>query len=137
MNKFKSVLLIDDSEGELALNEELIKTYNFADHVTICKSGQEALNFLKDSGLNSSEQCPEVIFLDIFMPVMNGFEFLEKYEKLPPECRNNKAIILLTASKEPKDYFHSSTSLIVTHWISKPLTKEILNDSLWDKYLIE
>ena len=77
MDKYKKILLVDDDETSNFLNELLIKGMDIVEEVSIASNGQEALNYLE----NESGSFPQLIFLDLNMPVMDGFEFLEAFEK--------------------------------------------------------
>ena len=78
--KLEKVLLIDDSDIDNMVNKKVIEKTGVAKTIVIKKSAQSALDYLKDLSLNASDDIPDVIFLDIRMPEIDGFGFLEKYE---------------------------------------------------------
>ena len=71
---------------------------------------------------------PDLIFLDINMPGMNGWEFLEEYNKLDKEIQSRVMVIMLTTSDNPDDSMRAKTWGFVSDYITKPLTKERLKD---------
>jgi CheY-like chemotaxis protein len=130
MKKLHKIMLIDDDAITNFLNELLIKEMEIADEMIIASNGQEALDVLAAQNLEGF--CPELILLDINMPVMNGFDFLEKFDKLDFENKQSVIVIMLTTSLNPGDS-KKAKQLNVTDYLSKPLTKEGLN-GISEKY---
>lgn len=98
MKKVKCILLIDDSDWDNAFNQLIIKEADVCDHIKIVKNGIEGLEYLKKSGDNVYTDLypkPEVIFLDMNMPKMNGFEFLEQYQNLDKKIKAKLLVIML------------------------------------------
>ena len=81
MANYKRVMLVDDNEIDNIINEKIIEANSFADSILVFQTGQEALDYLKDNQ-NNEKDLPEIVFLDINMPIMDGFQFLEDFEKL-------------------------------------------------------
>jgi CheY-like chemotaxis protein len=102
MAAFKSVLLVDDSRATNFMHRELIREADFAERIDVALDGEEALDFLR-SGSDSEYFPPSVIFLDINMPKMDGFEFLEACKSLPEGQRGSLVIVMLTTSLDPGD----------------------------------
>ncbi len=131
MKSIKCILLVDDDATTNFLNEELISDLGIAEEVHIALNGQEALDYLnrkgkfKTSSKNKYPR-PNLIFLDINMPLMGGFEFLENYDKLPEERKAEVVIIFLTTSDSHKDKLKQINNDIVRDFIEKPLKKEEL-----------
>jgi len=124
MKKLKKVFLVDDDETSNFLNTLLIRAMEITDKVEISKNGKEALSkFIK---LNDKDW-PELVLLDINMPVMDGFEFLEEFEKLNAEEQENTKIIMLTSSSSPKD-LDKAKKFNIAGYINKPLTEEKLQN---------
>ncbi len=128
MDKFNCVLLVDDDETSNFLNENIIADLKLAEHVHAALNGKEALLFIRqncEKFLNEELICPSLVLLDINMPVMDGFEFLEKYNQLEERYRKKIQIIMLTSSQSEKD-INKSRSFNVKGYIDKPLTEEKL-----------
>jgi CheY-like chemotaxis protein len=122
----KTVLLIDDNDIDNALNEKLIRASNFAEHVIIRQTAKDALLFLKNDAI--SHQIPDIIILDITMPMGNGFEFLEAYEKLPDAILNQSKIVMLTSSLDERDHKRANENKLVKIVLNKPLSFETLEE---------
>jgi CheY-like chemotaxis protein len=124
MKKINSILLIEDDPISNFLSDTIIRKLNFAEEINIKGNGESALKFLEDSHLNNKE-FPQIIILDINMPIMDGFEFLEKLELLPYYNKKKTLIIILSNLLSEKDIkiLNQITSLT---YLSKPLNKEKL-----------
>jgi CheY-like chemotaxis protein len=122
MGKLKKIILVDDDETSNFLNNLLIRQLNIFEKVEILKNGKEALHIV-----NSYQEIdlPEVILLDINMPVMDGFEFLEEFYKLKKLNSTKTKVIILTSSDSNKD-LERAKSFNIAGYINKPLTKEKL-----------
>jgi CheY-like chemotaxis protein len=121
MQKIKSVLLVDDDNINNFINERLIKKLAMTQQVNIAVNGEEALDFLKEKTANP-ELMPELILLDINMPVMDGFEFLREYAKLDIPNKDKVVITMLTTSTNPGD-MEKFNKAQVASYINKPLTE--------------
>jgi CheY-like chemotaxis protein len=136
--KLKCILLIDDDEPTNYISKMLIEEAGCAEHVEVAQSGQKALDYLTSSENahcdDSEFPCPDLIFLDINMPAMNGWEFLEKYEGLPVACRGNVIMVMLTTSLNPEDKQKASEIPDISGFESKPLTSEKLERILRKHY---
>lgn len=128
--KYQTVMLIDDNEIDNFINEKMIQGCGFSDTIYVHTGSRSALEFLSNLARSESipaELIPNIIFLDINMPVMDGFQFLEEYEKLPPRITDKCKIIMLTTSINPLDLKLANANRFVTDFVNKPLTQENLD----------
>lgn len=132
--KFNKVLLVDDDDISNYLTEVLIQKLDFSGDIEVYKNGEEALNYIRECFHNQSENvCPELVILDINMPVMDGFEFLEEFEKLQKNNNRDIPVVMLTTSNYNND-IQKAKKYKVAGFVNKPLTEEkfleILNHHL-------
>jgi CheY-like chemotaxis protein len=131
MKKLSGVLLIDDDDTTNFLNQRLLDRMKVTDHVRTFVNGKQAFDYLYNVSNNNYEKenneyfKPELIFLDINMPVMDGFEMLELYERLDSNFRKNIVMAVLTTSTHPQDT--SSSKRYNAEYLTKPLTTEKVN----------
>jgi CheY-like chemotaxis protein len=119
----RQILLIDDNEIDNYITRQLLCKHNVADNITACQSATDALNLLS-STLANSKAFPEIIFLDISMPEMDGFGFLREYELFPESAKKNTSIIMLSSSQNPDDIAKAKKNPLVKEYLQKPITKE-------------
>jgi CheY-like chemotaxis protein len=120
------VLIIDDSNMDRILSEEIIKNDMFSSHITSCSSVREGLSYLL-SVTSHSEKLPDVILLDINMPMLDGFDFLDSFLRFPEEVRRQCTIFMISATNSPAELRRITTYPIVRKFFTKPLTSETLN----------
>ncbi|MBF9141908.1 response regulator [Hymenobacter properus] len=129
MQKLTCVLLVDDDQTTNYLNQLLINRLEITDKLLIALNGQEALDLVQAHCHEATPDCPALILLDVKMPVMDGFQFLEAYDKLPLPEKAAIIIVMLTTSLHPQDV-DRVRRLNIGGFLNKPLTKEKLNDVL-------
>ncbi len=117
------VMLVDDNPDDNFFHEREIKQNNPKNVVLTKNSVVSALEHLKAAGAGSS---PDLILLDINMPGMNGWEFLEEYKKIEQRAGHPPIIIMLTTSENTDDAAKAKGWALVSDYISKPLTEEIM-----------
>ncbi len=125
-------MLVDDDLNDIFFHERVIGKVDPTIIVIAKNSGPEALEYLK-SKQDKENQHPCLIFLDINMPGMNGWDFLQEYNLLDNEVQRHKKIIMLTTSENPDDLERANSLSVISDYIPKPLTKEIL-ENIVEKY---
>lgn len=124
------ILVIDDDEPTNFFNQMILEESGCTRHIRIMQSGQEALDYLRNSAKAGCDKelfpCPDLILLDINMPAMNGWEFLEEYKKLDVTQRAKIMTVMLTTSLFPEDLVKAKEMPEITGFENKPLTAEKL-----------
>ena len=110
------ILLIDDDAAANYLSKELLESLNAAKEIEIAENVLRALKMI------SQEDCPDIVFLDIKMPGLDGFDFLDKLKKLT--LSKNVKIVMLTSSLRPEDKLRAFSYKAVVDYLEKPLTPE-------------
>lgn len=117
---FQNVMLIDDSEADNFYHKLSIENTQLVSAITCCESANTALTMLSDG----KHGAPELIFLDINMPAVNGWEFLDRYqEQLPPQQRRSKIYIASTSSN-PADRQRAESHPLVSGFVQKPIDSD-------------
>ncbi len=127
--KLNCVLLIDDNKPTSFLNKMLIEETGFANEVHVAQSAREALDYLSGKSAEqtgSKPPVPDLIFLDINMPAIVGFEFLEQYDRLSPQQKASIIVVILTTSFNPNEN-KAKTISYISSYKNKPLTEDIIN----------
>jgi CheY-like chemotaxis protein len=128
MNKnVKCIMLVDDDSNDNYFHEREIKRNNSETIIITKYSGKESLKYL-ESEQKDNEIRPDLIFLDINMPGMDGWEFLKEYNRLDKKLQSRAIIIMLSSSANRDEIESVMTNSIVSDYIIKPLTKETLED---------
>lgn len=126
MCTFNSVLLVDDNEIDNFVHKKIIERAEVANEILAINSAQDALKYLEFSR-NAPEKLPDLILLDINMPHMNGFEFLEAFARLDIEIRHRCRIVMLSSSTDLADRVRAEDCPYVAQMLTKPLSIEVLH----------
>ncbi|MEM6265519.1 MAG: response regulator [Bacteroidota bacterium] len=135
MRKLSTILLVDDDHPTNFYHREIIREEEVCLHIEVAKNGEEALDYLLGpDGHKLSfilpgmlENAPEIIFLDINMHRMDGFEFLERFQKIPSEDRAGILVVMATTSDYFLDKEKAAAFPEVHEFIEKPITPELLH----------
>jgi len=125
MKKLHTILLIDDDPATNFLHKLIIEKENCTENVICIQSAEDALVYLK-SKIDGKYPHPELIFLDINMPGMNGWDFLDEYKNIEKIQQAKKVVIMLTTSLDPLDREKAKSINEISEFKSKPLTSTIL-----------
>ncbi len=118
-------MLIDDNELDNFVNKKMIESDSFAGATTIHASAHSALAYLKKS-TESPHLIPDLIFLDIMMPQMDGFGFLDEFDKLADVVKTKCKIVMLSTSDSFKDLNRANQNKYVKRFLNKPLSTQTL-----------
>ncbi|WP_207429114.1 response regulator [Pedobacter sp. SYSU D00535] len=125
-SKYKSVLLIDDSYIDNLINRKILESSQFAEDIVVMDSPYKAIDYLNKC--LSEKALPEIIFLDIRMPEMSGFELLQELNHLRGAEGSGVKIYVLSSSLDPNDLKKIQGNNLVTKFIGKPLTSKVLEE---------
>ena len=128
MKPIQNLYLVDDDDIYVFLTRKMIAETHMANHIEVFNNGQDALDFL--SGTKDQTLLPEIIFLDLFMPVMDGWEFLEEFALLKPKLNKKITIYVTSSSISPHDMLRAKSISDVTDYVIKPITKEMFLELL-------
>ncbi len=127
--KYQTVMLIDDNEIDNFINQKMIEGFAFADKVLVHTGSNSALEFFRSIdqfGKLSDEFIPQIIFLDLNMPIMDGFQFIDDFMRMTNRFKVNTRIIMLSSSINPTDLEKAKKNKFITRYVNKPLTEKIL-----------
>lgn len=125
--KFKMALLIDDNQIDNIINKRILQNHNFVDKILTFQSAKDAIDYLKINSENF-ELFPDFLLLDIRMPEMDGFEFLDEFEKINSPFKGQCHIYILSSSLDPLDQKKIAENKYVIKFLGKPLTGPHLNN---------
>lgn len=127
--KLNKILLIDDDRPTNYIHKMIIERAAITNEIIVQQSAEHALELLK-SCPNEGGICPELILLDINMPGMDGWEFLEHYRSLPLEQQAKYVVVMLTTSLNPQDKKRAETYPEVKAFVNKPLTVDSIKETI-------
>lgn len=123
--KYNKIMIIDDNNIDNYITSSLIKKNNFTNNLLEFDSGLKAIEYL-NKNKNNNQKLPDLILLDIYMPLMDGFEFLHFFEKIHPAITKNCKICIVSSSIDDNDIIKAKLDKNIYAFISKPLTVELL-----------
>lgn len=129
---FKQILCVDDDPITLVILKMLIQKSQFAKHIQTAADGVEAVKLYEDllaqKQTNPEIDEPAIIFLDLNMPIMGGWDFLDVFTKRFKETFPQTKVVILSSSIDPADIKKADAYEIVAKFVSKPMTIDVLND---------
>ncbi|MCF8254129.1 MAG: response regulator [Bacteroidia bacterium] len=129
MNKIKTLTLVDDDDVFVFLTKKTIQETKLIELIKVFENGLDALNFLIDNK-NDLDALPEIILLDLSMPIMNGWQFLDEYVKLYPSLGKKITIYICSSSISPDDITRAKSISAVSDYIIKPISKDKFIDMI-------
>lgn len=124
MKKLERIILVDDDTTTNFYNELILSKIGVSKNIEVFQNGKNALEYLKKGNK------VDLILLDINMPIMNGWQFIEEYEKLDTELQSSIIVVMLTASVNINDMKEAERHRQIKKYINKPITKEVLQEIL-------
>lgn len=124
---FSTVLLVDDSDIDVLVNRRLMEITYFAERIIVTTSGEEALQYLKEE-CTSTDNIPDWILLDMYLPEMSGYDFLEEFKKLPEPIVSHTKIVILSVYQKAERLRKALEFPFVYGRFEKPLTQQALLD---------
>ncbi len=129
MKKIKTACIIDDDPIFIYGTKRLMAEIDFCETVLVYQNGQDAMDGLNKFMANG-QKLPCVILLDLNMPIMNGWEFLDDFVKIPNYSREKVVIYIISSSVDPRDLGRIKNYNVVNNYILKPISKQDLESAL-------
>jgi CheY-like chemotaxis protein len=123
MAKNLLIAIVDDDTIFQFIAKRVLDSINSQNKTVIFSDGQDAIDFIH-SNLNEIDKLPDIIFLDINMPVMNGWQFLNQYVEIKSKIKKEIVIYIVSSSKNPDDFIQAQDIHEVTDYIVKPINRE-------------
>lgn len=120
-------MLVDDNDTDNFISKRIIEITKFAKRIEIKNSGKSALEYLEREQDNP-DKLPDIIFLDINMPIVDGFVFLVEFEMFPDTVKNKSRVVILSSSDNKRDIEKIVDNDYVVKFITKPLTEQALKE---------
>lgn len=130
----ESILLVDDEAVFNFISTKVLEGLGVSNDIHTASSGPEALNLI-DRYWSGTQTLPRLIIVDLDMPQMDGFAFIEALHQLPTERREKTLLAILTSSKSKRD-MDRAQSLGIKHFLIKPLSETELKDLLQEAEIL-
>lgn len=127
MNKINTFCIVDDDDIYQLTTSLLLKRTNMVDKIIMFSDGLSAINFFKEE-IGNIENIPEILFLDINMPVMDGWEFLEQYLLIKPMMPKTVVIYMVSSSVDERDYLKAKSMSALSGYMVKPISSKNIMD---------
>jgi CheY-like chemotaxis protein len=121
----QTIMLVDDNDTDNFIHQRVVEISEFARKVLVKNSGKSALEYLSTHA-DQEDNLPDLIFLDINMPVISGFGFLDKFISFPSKLKKKCKILILSSSENENDYKRMAEYEDVIKFLTKPLSEESL-----------
>lgn len=132
-HRFKEILLVDDSEIDNFVHKTVLQKMDLAETITTVMNGQEAIEYLTEAEQNAEKTIPELIFLDINMPIMDGWEFIQ-VARQEDVIANSVVVMMLTTSQNPDDRARAEAGGKLQGFLTKPLTQSAVERILNEQF---
>lgn len=123
------ILVIDDDQIYRYMANKMLAATGLTGEITACKNGAEAWKYLQEKKLKKAD-LPDIIFLDINMPVMNGWEFLKKISPWMKNAGQKMLVYIVTSSQDEKDLLHADQFDCISGYLVKPVLSSTFHDIL-------
>ena len=129
MKKINSACIIDDDDIFIYGTRRIMQEVRFCDDIIVYKNGKEAIDGMQNY-IKEGKKLPEIIFLDINMPIMNGWDFLEEFTSIPNLNEGDILLYVVSSSVDPSDLERAKKFSLVHNYILKPILPKQLNEIL-------
>lgn len=125
MKLIKTIAIIDDDDIFVYITKKAVEQINIVEQIKVFGNGKDAIDYLKENCCKP-DLLPEIILLDLSMPIMDGWQFLDEYTKIKPKIGKKITIYIVTSSISPEDMRKAKNIDAVSDFIIKPITKDKL-----------